>query len=382
VVETDSIIDRGTVKRIPELLLMILTTVILSLLVNQLSGILDSIGRNEFTYDPIYLICVLSLFVIILILYWELIQRVRQVKIPVVIQLAIDSTNGEIPYIRYMDHEGNEFQYKAQLYLANAFKMMSVSLRTISTFEKHGARTWMDPSVPFENSEREGRIRQKIIEFYANPNNARDNPVYELFDRVLTDYLQNTRYMAENVGIQEKEWIITHEWRDNELGGFTAKPASDIDPMSVPAEDDQSSILKLETLFVSDSDSRWFQVRIPEEMEIIDISSENCRGFSISGKGIDLVVSYESIRQTSPDDSGLITDKAEAGIVFEQLELVATLKMTIQGYVRYRNSYHRLVRWAEDYIYNITTEFDWPGFKAKNGINQFERLNLELEDDE
>ena len=51
--EYSTTVDRGSAKRIPELLLMIVTSIPLSLLINQISGILDSIGREEFEYIPI-----------------------------------------------------------------------------------------------------------------------------------------------------------------------------------------------------------------------------------------------------------------------------------------------------------------------------------------
>lgn len=381
-----AIIDRGTRKRIPELLLMIITSVPLGLLLNQLSGILDSMGRNVFDYSPLYLSYVFFLLSITLILFWILVQRIRYVRITALVQLLIDTTKGEIPYIEFSNNGDSWIHYKPQIYLANAFNMMKLSLRLSSTVEKHGFRTWTDPSLPLENSEREERIRNEIIESYVHFPSVTDSPVSELFDRVLTDYLQNAMYVAENFGIQEREYLITHDWRDKKMGGFKASPATETELKRAVPEDPSLSILKIETLYVSDSDSRSFRVRIPQGMDIKDISSGECRGFSITGNGIALEVSYKIIRRISPDDSNLIMQReaedTPTRVVAEQIELTTHVKMTILGFLRNRGLFNRLVRWAEEYIYNLTSEFDWPTFKARNKIQLFKRENIGLQDTE
>ena len=119
----------------------------MSLLINQLSGILDSIGRNEFIYTPDYLAFFGLLLIITLILFWVLIRRIRHVRNTAVVQLLIDTARGEIPYIEFSDHQNNWLHYKPQMYLANAFTMMKLSLRFSSTIQKHGARTWIAPAA-------------------------------------------------------------------------------------------------------------------------------------------------------------------------------------------------------------------------------------------
>ncbi len=370
-------IDRGTTKRIPELILMIITTVILSLLINQISGILDSIGKNEFDYNLPYLLITLFFTVLALILFWILAQTIRNVRINALIQVWIDTTHGEIPYLSFKNHDGAHFHYRPQMYLANAFKLMHISLQQIATFEKYGDRVWTDPTIPFEESEREERIREKIIAFYND--SSTDNPVYELFDRVLTDYLQNARYMAENLGIQEIDYCITHKWRDNQMGGFDARSTTETDPKRVFPMDHSSPILKIEPIFSSDSDSRDIFIRIPKGMEISDISSDECRGFSIIGNGIVLKIFYSKLRTISLNDSDLTLHSDEdLRLLADQIELTTHLKMTIFGFLHYRKLFNRIVRWAEEFIYNLTSEFDWFAFKTKNAINHFEIKNLEL----
>jgi hypothetical protein len=379
VVERDytTSIDRGTAKRIPELILMFITTVLLSALINQISGILDSIGRNEFDYNLPYLAITSFLTVLALTLFWKLAQTIRNVKINALIQVWIDTTQGIIPYLTFKNHDGVSFHYRPQLYLANAFKLMHISLQNIATFEKHGAKVWTDPTVPFEESEREVRVREKIIAFYTD--SSTDNPVYELFDRVLTDYLQDARYMAENLGIQEIGYCVTHEWRDKKMGGFNARPATETDPKSVIPVDHSSPILKIEPLYSSDSDSREIYIRIPKGMEISDISSDGFRGFSIIGNGIELKISYLQLRTISLYDSDLTMHSDEDILLLaDQIELTTHLKMTILGYLRYRKLFNRIVRWAEEYMHNLTSEFDWFAFKTKNAIDHFEITNLEL----
>lgn len=372
----------GAAKRIPELLLMLLTSVVLAILINLLTGIIDSWSRNDFAYNVLYLVIVSFFLVVSCVLFWVLARSLREIEIKTVSQFLVDSKLGEVPYIKFRNPQGNEIRFKPQIYLANAFVFMKVNCQVLAMREEYGARMWRTPPVPSVDSGREERIRQRIIESYRVPHEATPSPVFDLLDCVLIKHLQNSMYMAGRYGIEETDFMIIHDRCEGVIGGFKVRSPTEDESRRVSGSDLPQGILRVELIEVGGSDSTDVRVRIPKGMEIKDISSENIRGINISGRGIELIIEYERIRQMLMDDTEIVvlneSGEVDDSIVVEQLEITTKIKMTVFGYLRNRRMFTRLVRWADDYSSMIASEFDWPSFQARNEISQAIRETFEL----
>lgn len=373
--------EQGAERRILELLLMIVTSVFMATSINLLTGIIDSWSRNEFAYDPLYLMGVIGVFVITCFLMWRLIGRIREVEYKTVCQFLIDKTQGEAPCFHFENHKNEAHFYKPQTHLASAFVMMQAYFQIVAMEEKYGHLMWMFP-LPAVNSDREARIRQRIKEAYTKSDEDIDNPVSDLFDCVIVQYLQDSRYMAETYGISEKKLMIIHDRSENAIGGFKSRAPTEEEAREVSAKDLPSGILDVKLIATGSGGSRNMEVRIPQNMVIDDISSGSTRGMRISGGGVELAITHKHIRYLRREDTGLViltpSGEVDCSIAADQYELCVRLKMKILGYIRDRERFTRLVRWAEEFSRTIRFEFDWPSFVRRNRIANAIRLEPKL----
>jgi len=353
-------------RRISELLLTIVTAFCASFSINLLTGAIDSWSRNDFTYDPLYLIAVVGFPVITFALIWKLTRLMREVEFKAICQFLIDKTQGEVPFWQFESHNNERHPYKPQTYLANAFVMMKVMLQ-------------------LRGLTSETRIRQRIVDAYSLTEGATDNPVSDLIDCIIVQHLQDSGYMADDYGFTQSKLMVIHDRTEGAIGGFKARKLTEEETGAIPAGNLPPGLLAARLMGTFSPDSRSVLVRVPKNMRIEDISKGETRGMGISGTGVRLEITHKHLRNLSSEDTGLFvlspTGQVDTSAIVDQFEMQAKLKMTILGYLRYRETFKRLVRWAERFCKEIWFQFDWPSFSQRNQIAEATRLVPNLSSD-
>ncbi len=63
--------------------------------------------------------------------------------------------------------------------------------------------------------------------------------------------------------------------------------------------------------------------------------------------------------------------------MINQLELTAIVKVTIFGFLRFREEFQRLIKWVESFVNKLISDYNWYKFRTQNGITSYRLINIE-----